>query len=146
MSPPLDTDDAQTFDGTGDPVAKDTEDTETDPRDEPTGPQIGPDGREIVVPFRLYKAVTVFSTLAAVLAYLIGFTLIDAATLQISFVRTAIVYLINSAGLYPTDDLLVAVLAITGIGFLVAGTAVYVLGTRFRGQGMGKPQGDSSEH
>ncbi|EMA62558.1 DUF7315 family membrane protein [Halorubrum lipolyticum] len=145
MSPPSETDDTQAFDETGDPVAKDAEDAGKDPRDEPTGPRVGPDGREIVVPFRLYKAVTVFSTLAAVVAYLIGFTLIDAATLQISFVRTTIVYLLNSAGLYPSDDLLVAVLAITGIGFLVAGTAVYVLGTRFRGQGMGKPQGDSSE-
>lgn len=143
MSPSPDTDDTQAFDETGDPVAKDAAE---DPRNEPTGPRVGPDGREIVVPFRLYKAVTVFSTLAAVVAYLIGFTLIDAATLQISFVRTTIVYLINSAGIYPSDDALVAVLAITGIGFLVLGTAVYVLGTRFRGQGMGKPQDDSSEH
>lgn len=142
-SPDTDTDDTQAFDKTGDPVAKDANE---DPRNEPTGPRVGPDGREVVVPFRLYKAATVFSTLAAVVAYLIGFTLIDAATLQISFVRTTIVYLINSAGLYPSDDVLVAVLAITGIGFLVAGTAVYVLGTRFRGQGMGKPQDGSSEH
>jgi len=142
MSSPTDRDDAQALDETGDPIAADEKE---DPRSEPTGPRIGPDGREVVVPFRIYKAVTVFSTLAAVVAYLIGFTLVDAATRQISFVRTTIVYLLNNAGLYPSDDLLVAVLAITGIGFLVAGTAVYVLGTRFRGQGMGKPQGDSSE-
>ena len=135
MSPSPDTDDTQAFDETGDPVAKDAQ----DPRDEPTGPRVGPDGREVVVPFRLYKAVTVFSTLAAVVTYFVGFTLIDAATLQISFVRTAIVYLLNSAGLFPSNDLLVATLVITGIAFLVAGTTVYVLGTRFRGHGMGKP-------
>ena len=142
MSSPTDHDDAQAFDETGDPIPADEQE---DPRDEPTGPRIGPDGREVVVPFRLYKAVTVFSTLAAVVAYLIGFTLVDAATLQISFVRTAIVYLLNSSGLYPSQDTLVAVLAITGIAFIVAGTAVYVLGTRFRGRGMGKSQDDSGE-
>ncbi|MFO8114450.1 MAG: hypothetical protein R6U01_03670 [Halorubrum sp.] len=142
MSSPTDHDDAQAFDETGDPIAADEQE---DPRDEPTGPRIGPDGREVVVPFRLYKAVTVFSTLAAVVAYLIGFTLVDAATLQISFVRTTVVYILNSAGLYPSQDVLVAVLAITGIVFIIAGTAVYVLGTRFRGQGMGKSQDDSGE-
>lgn len=142
MSSPTDHDDSQAFDETGDPVAKDDPE---DPRNEPTGPRAGPDGREIVVPFRLYKVVTVFTTLAAVIAYLIGFTLIDAATLQISFVRTAIVYVLNSAGLYPSEDLLVGALAITGLTFLVTGTAVYVLGTRFRGRGMGKSQDDSNE-
>jgi len=142
MSSPTDRDDAQAFDETGDPIP---EDEQEDPRSEPTGPRVGPDGREIVVPFRLYKAVTVFSTLAAVIAYLIGFTLVDAATLQISFVWTAIVYLLNSAGLDPSQDVLVAALAIAGIAFIVAGTAVYVLGTRFRGQGMGKSQDDSGE-
>ena len=78
-------------------------------------------------------------------AFVIGFTLVDAATLQISFVWTAIVTLLNSGGLYPSDDALVAALAITGIAFIVGGTAVYVLGTRFRGQGMGKSQDDSGE-
>ena len=142
MSPPTDRDDAQALDETGDPIAADEQE---DPRSEPTGPRIGPDGREVVVPFRMYKAVTVFSTLAAVIAYLIGFTLIDAATRQISFFRTIVVYLLNSAGLYPSDDTLVAALAITGIAFIIGGTAVYVLGTRFRGQGMGKSQDGSDE-
>ncbi|MDZ5811967.1 hypothetical protein U4E84_11500 [Halorubrum sp. AD140] len=142
MSPSTDDDDTQAFDETGDPIPKGDR---ADPRNEPTGPQVGPDGREVVVPFRLYKAVTVFSTLAAVVAYLIGFTLVDAATLQISFVRTTIVYLLNSAGIYPSDDVLVATLATVGIGFIVVGTAVYVLGTRFRGRGMGKSQDDADE-
>mgnify|MGYP000047147790 CR=1 FL=1 len=145
MSQPPDHDDTQAFDETGDPVAKDAEDADRDPRDEPTGPRIGPEGREIVVPFRLYKAVTVFSTLAAVVTYFVGFTLIDAATLQISFVRATIVYLLDSAGILPSEDVLVALLAITGVAFIVLGTTVYVLGTRFRGQGMGKSQDDSSE-
>jgi len=45
----------------------------------------------------------------------------------------------------PSDDALVAALAIGGIAFIVGGTVVYVLGTRFRGQGMGKSQDDSDE-
>jgi len=142
MSPPPDGDASQAFDETGDPIAADDD---ADPRNEPTGPRDGPRGREVVVPFRLYKAVTVFSTLAAVVTYFVGFTLIDAATLQISFVRTTIVYLLDSAGILPPEDVLVAILAITGVGFIVLGTAVYVLGTRFRGQGMGKSQDDASE-
>ncbi|MFD1571352.1 DUF7315 family membrane protein [Halorubrum laminariae] len=144
MSPPPSAadDDPQAFDETGDPVAADDGD---DPRNEPTGPREGPAGREVVVPFRLYKAVTVFSTLAAALAYIVGFTLIDAATLQLSVVRNVIIYLLDSVGVRLPDDVLVAALAIAGIGFIVAGTAVYVLGTRFRGRGMGKSQDGSDE-
>ncbi|TKX73416.1 hypothetical protein EXE46_14350 [Halorubrum sp. GN11_10-6_MGM] len=142
MSSSTDGDASQAFDETGDPIAADDD---ADPRNEPTGPREGASGREVVVPFRLYKAVTVFSTLAAVVTYFVGFTLIDAATLQISFVRTTIVYLLDSAGILPPEDVLVAILAITGVGFILLGTAVYVLGTRFRGQGMGKSQDDSSE-
>ncbi|QWC19748.1 hypothetical protein [Halorubrum sp. 2020YC2] len=142
MSSSTDGDSSQAFDETGDPIASDDD---ADPRNEQTGPRDGPSGREVVVPFRLYKAVTVFSTLAAVVTYFVGFTLIDAATLQISFVRTTIVYLLDNAGILPPEDVLVAVMAITGVGFIVLGTAVYVLGTRFRGQGMGKSQDDSSE-
>ncbi|MFC6752767.1 DUF7315 family membrane protein [Halorubrum tibetense] len=132
----------QAVDDTGDPIAKDDPD---DPRNEPVGPRVGPDGREIVVPLRLYKTVTAFSTLAAVVAYFIGFTLVDAATLQVSFIRATIVYLLGVVGLAPAEGVLTAVLAIVGIGSILFGTAVYVLGTRFRAQGMGKAQEDSSE-
>ncbi|GAB7010638.1 DUF7315 family membrane protein [Halorubrum trueperi] len=142
MSSSSDNDDPQAFDETGDPIAANDAD---DPRNEPTGPRTGPAGREVVVPFRLYKVVTVFSTLAAVLAYIVGFTLIDAATLQLSVVRTVIVYLLGSVGLAPSDDMLVAGLSIAGVAFIVGGTAVYVLGTRFRGRGMGKSQDGSNE-
>jgi len=51
MSSSTDHDDAQAFDETGDPIAADEQE---DPRSEPMGPRVGPDGREIVVPFRLY--------------------------------------------------------------------------------------------
>jgi len=141
--PDADTGDGfQSVDETGDPIA--TDDTE-DPRNEPVGPRVGPNGREIVVPLRLYKTVTTFSTLAAVVAYFVGFTLVDAATLQVSFIRTTIVYVLDTIGITPADGVLTALLAIIGISSILVGTAVYVLGTRFRAQGMGKAQEDASE-
>lgn len=118
---------------------------ENDVEPEPTGIQTKDGRREIVVPLRLYKTVTVFSTLITVALFLVGFTLVDAATLQISFVRTTIVYAIETAGLEVAEDVLAASLATLGIACILFGTAVYVLGTRFRAQGMGKPQEDTSE-
>lgn len=132
----------QRVDETGDPIAADDE---TATRDEPTGPRTGESGREIVVPLRLYKTVTVFTTLIAVVTFLFGFLLLDAATLQIGFVQTTIVVLLDAIGVSLSQDVLTAVLAIAGVGCIVVGTAVYVLGTRFRAQGMGKPQEDSTE-
>ncbi len=132
----------QAVDETGDPIA--TDDAE-DSRNEPIGPRVGPNGREIVVPLRLYKTVTALSTLVAVVAYFVGFTLVDAATLQVSFVRAIVVYVLDTVGAAPSEGVLTALLAIAGIGMILFGTAVYVLGTRFRAQGMGKAQEDSSE-
>ncbi|MWV65108.1 hypothetical protein GRS48_09790 [Halorubrum sp. JWXQ-INN 858] len=142
MPTPDTNDDVQAVDETGDPIAKDDPD---DPRNEPIGPRVGPDGREVVVPLRLYKTVVVFSTLAAVVTFFVGFTLIDAATLQVSFVRTTIVFVLDSIGLGLAEDVLSAVLVIAGVSSILLGTAMYVLGTRFRAQGMGKAQEDSSE-
>jgi hypothetical protein len=132
----------QAVDDTGDPIAVDDE---ADPRNEPVGPRVGPNGREVVVPLRLYKTVTALSTLAAVVTYLVGFVLVDAATLQVSVVRRLIVFALGSVGLGLAADTLTALLAIAGVGSILLGTAVYVLGTRFRAQGMGKPQEDSNE-
>ncbi|WP_149784540.1 DUF7315 family membrane protein [Halorubrum aquaticum] len=120
-------------------------DDEEDPRNEPVGPRVGPNGREVVVPLRLYKTVTALSTLAAVVTYLVGFVLIDAATLQVSVVRRLIVFALGAVGIGLAADTLTALLAIAGVGSILLGTAVYVLGTRFRAQGMGKPQEDSNE-
>ncbi|MFC5278830.1 hypothetical protein ACFPM1_08700 [Halorubrum rubrum] len=139
---PNDHEEYQAVDDTGDPIAVDDE---ADPRNEPVGPRIGPNGREVVVPLRLYKTVTALSTLAAVVTYLVGFVLVDAATLQVSVVRRLIVFALDSVGIGLAADTLTALLAIAGVGSILLGTAVYVLGTRFRAQGMGKPQEDSNE-
>lgn len=132
----------QAVDETGDPVAVDDEE---DPRNEPIGPRVGPNGREVVVPLRLYKTVTALSTLGAIVTYLIGFVLLDAATLQVSVVRRLLRYLLGRVGIGIAGDVLTGVLAVAAVGSILLGTAVYVLGTRFRAQGMGKAQEDSSE-
>lgn len=144
-SDPRDPDDeavVREADATGDPLPKSDR---SEPDLEPTGPSVGPGGREIVVPLRLYKTITVFSTLIAVVTFVLGFVLIDAATLQVSVLRSTIAALLGAVGLSPSPGLLTAGLAIAGVSTIVFGSAVYVLGTRFRAQGMGKPQEDSDE-
>ncbi|SEO39264.1 hypothetical protein SAMN04487948_102205 [Halogranum amylolyticum] len=105
----------------------------------------GGGGRDIVVPMRLYKTVTVFSTLIAVVSVVVGFVLLDAATLSISFLRRAIVGLFGALGVGVADDVLTAVLALLGLGIIAFGAGVYIVGTRFRARGMGKSQEDSDE-
>lgn len=114
-------------------------------RDEPTGVQEGPSGREVVVPLRLYKTVTVFSTLIAVLSFVLGFILLDAATLEWSFLRRLVDSILLTFGIQFADGTVTASLAIGGLLLIGFGSAVYILGTRFRAQGMGKPQEGSSE-
>ena len=154
MSDSDSSDTVQPTDATGDPIAADEvkgEGERVDPNPnlgpdpEPVGPRVGPSGREVVVPLSLYKTVTALSTFVAIATYLVGFILIDAATLQVSFVRRILAYLIGSVGLTLSDDVLTALFAIVGVGSILLGTAAYVLGTRFRAQGMGKPQEDATE-
>ncbi len=85
--------------------------------------------RDVVVPLRVYKAVTVFSTLFAVVTVVGGFIALDVAT------ERATVPL-------PKIDF---PLAIFGLALIAAGAAVYAFSTRFRAEGMGKPKDDSDE-
>jgi hypothetical protein len=102
------------------------------------GPATGRRGRrDVVVPLRLYKTVTVFSTLLAVLAVVVGFTLLDAATLRVSLVRGLVVGALAAVGLRPPADVLGAALAVAGLATIGVGAGVYTLGTRFRTAGMG---------
>jgi hypothetical protein len=80
-----------------------------------------PETRSVVVPNRVYKAVTVFSTLFAVVAVVGGFIVLDAATKR------------ASVALSEADP----ILALAGIGLIVAGAATYAFSTRFRAAGMG---------
>ncbi|KTG10480.1 hypothetical protein AUR64_09175 [Haloprofundus marisrubri] len=94
---------------------------------------------------RLYKTITVFSTLIAVVSVVLGFILIDAATIQFSFLRQVINGALAAVGLGVAPAVLSATLAFVGISIIAFGAGVYVLGTRFRARGMGNSQEDSDE-
>ncbi|WP_317988535.1 DUF7315 family membrane protein [Haloprofundus salilacus] len=115
------------------------------PRDERASDETASGRRDIVVPMRLYKTITVFSTLIAVVSVVLGFVLIDAATIQFSFLRQAITGALTAVGVPVDQGLLGALLALVGIAIIGFGAGVYVLGTRFRARGMGNSQEDSDE-
>ena len=102
-------------------------------------------GRDVVVPMRLYKTVTVFSTLIAVVSVVFGFMLLDAATLNVSFLGNVVRGALAAVGLGVADGILSTVFAVVGLSIIAFGAGVYVIGTRFRARGMGKSQEDSGE-
>lgn len=87
--------------------------------DETTAGSFG--AREVVVPLRVYKAVTVFSTLIAVVAVVAGFLVLDVAT--------------RRASAPPSE--IDPVLAAVGLASIAAGGVVYAYASRFRAPGMG---------
>ena len=112
----------------------------------PTEPPESSTGRrDVVVPIRLYKTITVFSTLIATACILGGFILIDAATLQVSVLRRLLLAGLEGIGLSVDQELFSAVLAIGGLSLMAAGTGVFILSSRFRASGMGNAQEDSDE-
>jgi hypothetical protein len=120
-------------------------DESQDRRDEPE-PDTGPTGgRDVVVPLRLYKTVVVFSTLIAVVSVVLGFTLLDAATLRVSFVRALIVGVLSTVGVVPSEGALSAALAALGLSVIALGAGVYTVGTRFRTAGMGNAEADADD-
>ncbi len=109
---------------------------------DPDEPRRGPDG-DVVVPMELYKVVTVFSTLIAVFCVVFGFILLDAATLDASLLRRALVDLFAAVGLTASEGAFEIGFAIAGIAFIGVGAGTYVMGTRFRAEGMGNPKDDA---
>ncbi|MFB6126360.1 MAG: hypothetical protein ABEJ79_03555 [Halolamina sp.] len=103
------------------------------------------DDQEIEVPMRLYKTVTVFSTLIAVVAVVVGFVLLDAATLQVSLLRRLVATLLSAVGLGVAEGTLTTLFGVGGLLSIGAGAGVYVLGTRFRAPGMGNAQEERDE-
>ena len=98
----------------------------------------GTDRREVEVPLRLYKTVTVFSTLLAVVGVVFGFLLLDAAALGTGLIRGAVEAALAAVSLSPSDSLLSALFAVAGLLSIALGAAVYVLGTRFQAAEMGE--------
>lgn len=101
--------------------------------------------RDVVVPLRLYKTVTVFSTLIAVGSVVVGFMFLDAATLNVSFLGAIVTGALSLVGVSVADGVMSTALAVVGLAGIGFGAVVYTLGTRFRAQGMGKSQEDSDE-
>jgi hypothetical protein len=96
---------------------------------ETTGADGSSGSSDVIVPLRVYKAVTVFSTLFAVVFVLAGFVMLDDATNR------------ATAPLAEIDP----ILASLGLLSLVGGAAVYAFSTRFRTEEMGKSKDDSDE-
>jgi len=101
--------------------------------------------RDVVVPLRLYKTITVFSTLIAAICILAGFILLDAATLEISVLRSLLVLGIEAVGISPDQGLLSGLLGVVGLGLMALGSSVFILSSRFRAEGMGNSQEDADE-
>ena len=89
----------------------------------------GPGGGDVVVPLRLYKTVTVFSTLIAIVAILAGFVLLDRGTQR----ATA-----------SPEEVSLPLVALA-LALIVGGSAVYAFSTRFRTAGMGKSKDGTDE-
>ena len=85
--------------------------------------------RDVVVPLRLYKTVTVFSTLFAVFAVVGGFLLLDVATDR------------ATAELTEIDPLV----ALAGVGLIAFGAVTYAFSTRFQAEGMGNAKDETDE-
>ena len=81
-----------------------------------------PSSREVTVPLRVYKAVTVFTTLFAVVSVVGGFVALDTATNR------------ARAPLSEVDT----ALALGGLAMILLGSLAYAFSTRFRAEGMGK--------
>jgi uncharacterized membrane protein len=123
-----------------------SDDTDDPSSDADTRRAEGADGRrDVVVPMRLYKTITVFSTLIAIVGVVVGFVLLDAATIRLSLLRRLVIGLLGAVGIVPPSALLSGVLAVLGLASIGLGAGVYVLGTRFRARGMGNPQEDADE-
>lgn len=86
-------------------------------------------GRSVILPLRLYKTVTVFSTLLAIVGVVLGFVFLDRAT---EHSRTSL------SGIDPA-------LAVLGLAFIVLAGAIYAFSTRFRAGAMGKPKERTDE-
>ena len=113
--------------------------------DSPGGDATAEGRREVEVPLRLYKTVTVFSTLIAVVAVVIGFLLLDAATIGTGLFRRAVVGLLSALSLVPSESVLSALFAIAGLLAIAGGAAVYVLGTRFKAREMTGGEGGNGK-
>lgn len=114
-----------TTEDTGDDPPADTEEWEPD---DPTRVDDG----TVVVPMRMYKGITVFSTLVATFLVVLGFFLFDAATQAGNPIRQVVVWATGLVGIVPSSGTLGVGFGLAGIAAILLGAGSYVLGTRFK--------------
>lgn len=86
----------------------------------------------IVVPMRMYKGITVFSTLVATGLVVLGFFFFDAATRTDNLIRTSVSSLVGLTGWTPPTQVLNVSFGLLGVAVIVLGAGSYILGTRFK--------------
>jgi hypothetical protein len=101
--------------------------------------------RDIVVPTRLFKLITVVTTLLAVPTVVLGFMFLDAATLQTSVARGTVLFVVTWLGIPVEETIVSALLGLVGIALIAAGAGIYIVGSRFRAAGMGNAEEDTDE-
>ncbi len=137
---------ADAEDSAGDAPAADATPTAADGGADSVAADTDRGSRDVVVPMPLYKTVTVFSTLLAVVGVVGGFVLLDAAVMSGGVVRVAVNALLSVGGVRVSPSVWASLQPVFAVGGLLAialGAAVYVLGSRFRAEGMGRD--DESE-
>ena len=100
----------------------DTDSERTDRRDDGT----------VVVPMRMYKGVTVFSTLVATAMIVLGFFMFDAATRLDNPIREIVLWAIGLTGWTPATGAVNVAFGLLGVALILLGAGSYVLGTRFK--------------
>lgn len=113
--------------------------------DDVFGPRTDNGPRDVVVPMRLFKLVTVVTTLLAVPTVVLGFMFLDAATLQTSVARTTVLFAVTWFGIPIEESVLSILFGFIGITLIAGGAGIYIVGSRFRAAGMGNAEEDTDE-
>ena len=101
--------------------------------------------RDVAVPMPLYKTITVFSTLLAVLGVVLGFVLLDASVMRGGVVRVVVDAALSVFDVRVAPELWTRaqpVFAVLGVASIGLGSTAYVLGSRFRAEGMGDDENE----
>lgn len=99
----------------------------------------------IVVPTRMYKGITVFSTLLATLLVVLGFFFFDAATQPRNLIRQGVVWVFEVIGFVPSAGVFDVTFGLLGIASILIGAGSYILGSRFKAADMVRDEQPTEE-
>lgn len=103
------------------------------------------DDDTIVVPLRMYKGITVFSTLVATALVVFGFFLFDAATQPGNPIRRLVVGTFELLGWVPPTGVVDVAFGLLGVAVILLGAGSYILGSRFKTAEMVGGESDDGE-